>query len=156
MQVQGSNLEFNKVFTAGVRSFACRCDREPITCSPQDAWEVDKCIFFTSNSTDIIFVIHNQTVLVCDNSDGKRTNADCTYTVTTGATYSEEHSFSTSIDTSIEMSYKEKINELFASEEVSGSVSLKTGFKWSSASTSTFTSQKTTTITDTAPRGTYI
>jgi len=130
-QVQGSILDVNNVFN-GVKSFACRCDREPITCVPQDDW---------------------QTVLVCDNSDGKRFKADCTYTVTTGATYSEEHSFNYINDTSIDIKYHETINELFVKKEFEGFESLKTGFKWSSASTSMFTKTSTTTITDEAPKG---
>ena len=99
-----------------------------------------------------------QTVLVCDNTLGKdkKSQADCTYSVTMGASYGQEHSHSNSLDASISASYKEEIDELFVKAEVEMSASLSTGFKWSSSSSSTWSQKTTFTVTDSAPKGDLI
>jgi len=115
-------------------SYSCRCDRTPVNCEPEDFW---------------------QTVLVCDNSEGKdkKSGADCTYAVTTGATYSETDSWTANVGGTVEAHIEAEVGAIFKKASVGGSISFTAGYNWGGASTNTFKEEVTITMHDSVPKG---
>jgi len=112
----------------GPSSYKCRCIQKPVTCAPEDQYEV---------------------VLYCDNTMGQVTTS-CTYEKAIGTKYSTSLSSSMSIDVTIEEELTAQFFGLFS--ETLG-ISTTTGYNWEYVSDSTMGQLETFTVSAEAPPG---
>jgi len=96
----------------GPGSYKCRCIQQPVSCTPEDGWEV---------------------ALYCDNTMGS-VSTYCSYCKTIGTSYSSSLSASMSIDQTIEEELSAQFFDLFGS---SIGISVTTGYNWEHVSSET-------------------
>ena len=102
----------------GPRSFHCRCDQKPITCTPHDSFSK---------------------VLSCDNTDSK-VPTTCYYEKKIGSSYTQTVEQSMQIDMTIEYELKSEFFGLF--EEKLG-ISVTTGYNWKEINEETKSNEET-------------
>jgi len=95
-------------YANGFHSYQCRCNQQPIVCSPTDGWK---------------------RVISCDNTNSS-VPTTCSYTKTIGTTWTKETTNSFHIDASIEMAMKRSFFGIMANMKVS----VSTGYNWSQMS----------------------
>merc|ERR1712038_667902 len=115
----------------GPSSFKCRCIQEPISCVPDDEYDV---------------------VLVCDNLLGQATTK-CTYQQTIGTAFSESASQGMSVSGAVSNAIHAGLFRLF-SEDLD--ISVTTGYDWTHVSEATQSEQITMKIEAEAPPGTVL
>lgn len=97
------------ILAYGFHSIKCRCEQDPIICTPTDGWH---------------------TIMQCDNCQSD-VETLCQYTKTIGTTYTSEAQESMSIDVTIEESMSTSFFKLF---ETQIGISLTTGYDWTQTS----------------------
>ena len=112
----------------GVEQMKCRCNLAEINCVPEDNLEV---------------------VMQCD-ATLAQVDSDCTYSKTTGSTFSQSLSTSMSLDYTVKAKLTVEFFELF-SEGIA--VSSSTGYDWTSVSSETINVEETVTIKTQAKAG---
>merc|ERR1719201_837639 len=113
---------------AGPTGFICECEQETISCDPSDGYD---------------------TLVTCDNTRGT-VDTTCTYQLTTGTTHSTSLSAEQSMSITVKEEEEASLEGIF---KESVSASFTTGFKWTEATTETFSESRTITVTDKAPAG---
>jgi len=110
----------------GFRSYKCRCQQDPIICTPSDKYV---------------------TIMQCDNT---RSDVDtlCQYTKTIGTTFTNTAQESMSIDTSIEYAMEASFFSFF---KESLGVSVSTGYDWTQTSSEAKSETHSYTVRTTVP-----
>ena len=106
----------------------CRCNMRHFSCVPEDRFEV---------------------VMLCDATLAE-SDVECNYIKTIGTSYTETMSSSMSLDVTVENEMKEKFFGIF---ESTLTVSVSTGYDWSTVSSETTSEEHSVEIKASAPSG---